>query len=39
METREIKDAEGNVIISITLPEGTPDEKWQEALSAYIIEE
>jgi hypothetical protein len=39
METREIKDSQGRVVISITLPENTPESRWQEVISGYVIEE
>jgi hypothetical protein len=39
METRELKDSLGNVIVAVTLPAGTSEERWQEVLASYTIEE
>jgi hypothetical protein len=39
METRELKDSQGNVIVTVSLPIGTSEEKWAEVLSGYIINE
>jgi hypothetical protein len=38
METRELKDSQGNVIVAVSLPIGTSEEKWAEVLSSYIID-
>lgn len=35
MNTRDIVDAEGNVIGSVALPENATDAQWDKALSAY----
>ncbi len=32
---RDIVDFEGNVIGSLSLPDGTPEEVWQEQLTSY----
>ena len=37
METRELKDSLGNVIVAVTLPAGTSEERWQEVLASYLI--
>jgi hypothetical protein len=37
METRQLKDAEGNVIVEITLPIGTSEGKWAEVLAGYSL--
>lgn len=37
METRELKDSQGNVIVTVSLPIGTSEEKWAEALSGYAL--
>lgn len=39
METRELKDADGNVVVSVSLPAGTSEEKWAEVLASYIVNE
>ncbi len=39
METRELKDLNGDVIVSLSLPIGTSEQKWAEVLSSYIIAE
>ena len=39
METRELKDANGDVIVSVSLPIGTSEEKWAEVLASYIVAE
>lgn len=38
-ETRELKDLNGDVIVSVTLPAGTSEAKWAEVLASYIIVE
>lgn len=38
METRELKDSQGNVVVTVSLPEGTSEEKWAEVLSGYALD-
>lgn len=38
-ETRELKDNNGDIIVTITLPAGTSEAKWAEVLASYIIAE
>lgn len=39
METRQIKDSQGNVVVTVSLPAETSEEKWAEVLSSYIVYE
>lgn len=38
-ETRELKDSQGVVIVTITLPADTSEARWAEVLAGYIIAE
>ena len=37
LETRNILDNNGNVVITISLPVGTTEDQWQTALTGYLI--
>ena len=37
LETRNILDSDGNIIVAVSLPAGTIEEQWQSALNGYII--
>lgn len=36
LETRILKDEQGNVVANVSLPVGTSEEKWEEVRQSYL---